>query len=590
MEEEHSAGALSTGKLLVRLFILAAGSILVGVAGRMTVLDMPQATACAVFIGIIMGTLFFWNFRLAIAFLGLAILICSNSLDVAGFVQSSALEVILFLVGMMIIVGALRDLGFFTWIVQLIVAMPKMSGKKFIAVTAIASALLACAVDEVTSIIFISTLVFQVCDRLKLNPTPYILICVFCTNVGSAGTMMGNPVGIFIGTKGGLTFGDFMFMAFPIMLISLAVTALLTIFLYRKELKKFDTALEERLARNLTLAPVVEVPYKQGLTLLLVTICTIASHHQLENLLGLGKNSILLIAPLICAGVVMILRRDRARHYVEREVDWWTLLFFMLLFAIAGTLEHTHVDRIMASSFASICGESNAVLIPFILFISAVGSAFVDNVIFVAAFSPVIEQLSTTLKDLPLWWALLFGACFGGNITMIGSTANIVALGMLEKRSHVHVSFFQWLKIGALTSLAALCVAWVLLLFTAPLMPDRYAVLKNDDLFAPEYKKVLAGKRVEMEARLLPETGNSAALFAGIKVNGVTDKTHKVILVSPGKKERGVKLPVFLPEDTVLPAGLGKDITMLLQGELHIEKDGKKLLVAHSLVPAKHKE
>ena len=93
----------------------------------------------------------------------------------------------------MIIVGALRDLGFFTWIVQLIVSMPNLSGKKFIAVTAIASALLACAVDEVTSIIFISTLIFQVCDRLKLNPIPYILICVLCTNVRQCGNYDGEP-------------------------------------------------------------------------------------------------------------------------------------------------------------------------------------------------------------------------------------------------------------------------------------------------------------------------------------------------------------------------------------------------------------
>lgn len=459
MHEEGSS-QLSVKDMVKRIGILIAVSAGAGILGAKTVFEVHQATAVAVFLAIILGTLLFWNIRLAIAFLGLSVLICSNSLDIATFVQSSALEVILFLVGMMIIVGALRDLGFFTWIVQLIVSMPNISGMKFIAVTAAASALLACAVDEVTSIIFIATLVFQVCDRLKLNPVPYILICVLCTNVGSAGTMMGNPVGIYIGTKGGLTFGDFMCYAFPIMLLALAATVALTIWYYRKDLAQFDISLKERLARNLTLAPVIEVPYKQGLALILITICAIAMHHQLETWLGIGKNSVLLIAPLVCSGVVMILRRDRARHYVEREVDWWTLLFFMLLFAIAGTLEHTHVDLIMADYFSSICGSSHAVLVPFILAVTAVGSAFVDNVIFVAAFCPVIEQLSASVKDLPLWWALLFGACFGGNITMIGSTANIVALGMLEKRSHAHVGFFQWFKIGALAALLAGGIAW----------------------------------------------------------------------------------------------------------------------------------
>ena len=153
---------------------------------------------------------------------------------------------ILFLVGMMILVGALRDLGLFTWIVQMIVAMPNMTGRKFILTLAVASALLACAVDEVTSIIFIATLVFQVCNRLKLNPTPYLIICVLCTNVGSAGTMLGNPVGIYIGTQAGLTFHDFIVWAFPIMLVSLSVTAAVTLFWYRAELHEFDRKLQER--------------------------------------------------------------------------------------------------------------------------------------------------------------------------------------------------------------------------------------------------------------------------------------------------------------------------------------------------------
>ena len=534
MNEEGSSSQLGTGAMLKRIGILIAVSAGVGILCGKTVFEVHQATALAVFLAIILGTLLFWNIRLAIAFLGLSVLICTNSLDIATFVQSSALEVILFLVGMMIIVGALRDLGFFTWIVQLIVSMPNISGMKFIAVTAAASALLACAVDEVTSIIFIATLVFQVCDRLKLNPVPYILICVLCTNVGSAGTMMGNPVGIYIGTKGGLTFGDFMCYAFPIMLTALLGTILLTIWYYRKDLAQFDISLKERLARNLSLAPIVEVPYKQGLMLIVITICAISMHHPLENWLGVGKNSVLLIAPLICSGVVMILRRDRARHYVEREVDWWTLLFFMLLFAIAGTLEHTHVDQIMADYFSSICGSSHAVLVPFILSVTALGSAFVDNVIFVAAFCPVIEQLSASAKDLPLWWALLFGACFGGNITMIGSTANIVALGMLEKRSHTHVGFFQWFKIGALAALLASCIAWGLLMLMSPLMPDRPALVTHAML---DGTRTFEGKNVYIEGSAVVEA--SDYLLAD---QGITQKDYAAFELRP----QGAKTPVFV--------------------------------------------
>lgn len=473
MHGEESSTVLTTSMLIKRLILLVIISVGVGVAGVNTVLNPMQSVACSVFLAIILGTLFFWNFRLAIAFIGLAVLIFTKSLDKDSFVESAELPVILFLVGMMIIVGALRDFGFFTWIVQLIVSMPNISGKKFIAVTSIASALLACAVDEVTSIIFISTLIFQVCDRLKLKPTPYIIICVLCTNVGSAGTMMGNPVGIYIGSKAHLSFGDFIMWAFPIMLVSLLATIALTMFYYRRELKEFDDKLKERLSRDLSLVPQIKVPYKQGLILIIVTIAFIASHHQLEAWLDLKINSILIVAPLICAGVVMIVKRDRARYYIEHEVDWWTLLFFMLLFAVAGALAHTKVTQVLADHFVQVCGTGMGTLVPAILVITAIGSAFVDNVIFVAAFCPVIEELSSKVKDMPLWWALLFGACFGGNITMIGSTANIVALGMLEKRSHVQMSFMEWLKIGFISALVACIIAWAGIMGLSSFMPER---------------------------------------------------------------------------------------------------------------------
>lgn len=473
MHGDDNGAVLTTKQLLQRMLILILVSIGIGMAGaKFAGFTDKQVVASSVFLAIILGTLFFWTFRLSIAFLGLTVLIFTRSLDIEHFVASAELPVILFLVGMMIVVGSLRDLGFFTWVVQALISIPNMTGRKFIVATSIASALLACAVDEVTSIIFIATLIFQVCNRLKLNPTPFIIICVLCTNVGSAGTMMGNPVGIFIGTKAGLTFGDFFTWAFPIMLVALGSCVGITLLWFRKELNEFDERLKERMDRQLSLVPKVTVPYKRGLAVLLFTLAFIASHHVLEEALHLGKNSILLVAPLACAGLIMIFKRDRARYYVEHEVDWWTLLFFMLLFAIAGTLEHTEVTKVIADGFVNLCGDKPAILIPSIMATTAIGSAFVDNVIFVAAFSPVITTLGETVPAMPLWWALLFGACFGGNITLIGSTANIVALGMLEKQSRAHVGFVQWLKIGSLSALIACAIAWGMLTVMAPHMPQ----------------------------------------------------------------------------------------------------------------------
>ena len=262
-------------------------------------LEGRQIVSVAIFALIVLGTLFFWAFRLAIAFLGVAALMLCNVLTVPKFVESSSLEVILFLVGMMIVVGALRDLGLFTWIIQLIIGARGMNGWRFIGVIAVTSALLACAVDEVTSILFMAVLVFQVCDTLKIKPTPYLIITVMATNVGSAGTMMGNPVGIFIGTKAGLTFQDFMLWSFPVMLVCLAATLAVVMFYFRKEIRLFGERLENRRKHALGLGPRVKVAYRKGLMVLLGTIGLVAVHHPVEQLLGLRTNTMLLMAPLI---------------------------------------------------------------------------------------------------------------------------------------------------------------------------------------------------------------------------------------------------------------------------------------------------
>ena len=574
MTEENNS-ALTPRGMAGRFAVLLAVSAGVGFAGVLSkVLTVDQAVACSVFVGIILGTLFFWNFRLAVAFLGLAVLMFKKALNIPHFVESCELNVILFLVGMMVVVGALRDLGFFTWIVQMIVSMPKLTGWKFVSVTALASALLACAVDEVTSIIFVSTLIFQVSDRLKLDPTPYILIAVLCTNVGSAGTMMGNPVGILIGSKGGLSFGDFMMWAFPIMLASLLVTLLVTLLIYRKALKEFDVKLKARLAQGLTLVPVIRIPYKAGLTLLILTVLAISSHHQLETLLKLDPNTVLYIAPLICAGVVMICKPERARHYIENEVDWWTLLFFMMLFAVAGTLTYTGVDQVMAKGFSRAAGSDTRTLVPIIFASSAVGSAFVDNVIFVASFCPVIDQLALNVKAMPLWWALLFGACFGGNITMIGSTANIVALGMLEKHSGRHMTFFRWLRVGLLATLCSGAVAVGLVLLLGPHMPDRHSPLKFKQIDEiAEAGRSFDDKEVELICLVVPAgVENGRRVF---RMSSALDPEQKLTI----RAHIPEKLLDGLGTDSPTALGADRKWKYVVRGELSGDKNGLTLEV-----------
>jgi Na+/H+ antiporter NhaD/arsenite permease-like protein len=427
-----------------------------------------SGVAVSTFAAVICTTLFFWTHRVAVAFLGVALLVGSHAMTLHGMLRSAELDIILFLIGLMIIVGALKDLGLLTWIIQSIVNRKRMTGTTFTIVLCALSALLSGAIGEVSSIVVVLALVFQVCDTLKVRATPFVLIAVLCTNIGSAATMLGNPVGVFIGNKAGFTFSQFLVGALPIAAVAFAVTVAVLLFWYRKPIAEMNLRMEEHRKVHQGLGPLIRIPHRRGLFVLVVTLLVAAFHHQIENALGLTEaeniNAFLIITPLFIAGILMIYRPQRARYYVEHEVEWWTLLFFMLLFAVAGGLQEQGVTQNVADKLAAYATGDAKALVPFVIGIASIGSACVDNIVCVAAFNPVLQSLIEHSSDYSiLWWALLFGACFGGNITVVGSTANIVALGLLERRGHTQIPFFEWLKIGLLIGTLTALIAWGML-------------------------------------------------------------------------------------------------------------------------------
>ena len=488
MSKEQNASALAGG--ILRTIGMFAISAIVAALTHLSNLTFDQVISASVFTLIIMATLLFWNFRLAIAFIGIGLLMILGVMDLPSLIMESKLDVILFLIGMMITVGVLKDLGLFTWIILSVISAKRMTGNAFVAITCIMGAVMACMVDEVTSIVFITALIFQVCDTLKLRPVPFIMMAVMATNIGSAGTMLGNPVGILIGQNADppLSFIDFMHWSFPLMMVEFAIVLVFMLWRFRQDIRQMDEKLNERRAMGLALGPIVSIPYRQSLFILGLLVVALSLHSTMERLLSLPPNTMLIMTPLILSGALMIWRHNQARKYIEHDVEWWTLMFFMMLFAVAGTLQHTKVTEVMAEGFASTFGTNPTLVVPIILALSAVGSAFVDNIVFVAAFMPVV----TTIGQTPLLWALLHGACLGGNITMIGSTANIVALGMMEKRYRTGVNFFSWLKTGVMVGALSCLVAWGGIVLLSPYMPTRAERLKAAGIEAKDGKKTIA--------------------------------------------------------------------------------------------------
>ncbi len=451
-----------------KFVILIAISLGLGILTKQVGLSTHQALAISIFFASVLGTLFFWDFRLGFVFLGTSILLITRAIDLENLIKFASLEIILFLVGMMVLVGLMKEAGFFAWIVGLILRVKNLTANKFLISISIISALLACMIDEVTSIIFIVAAIFEICDYFEVDPTPFLIISVMATNIGSSGTVLGNPIGILIASKSGLTFEDFIIKAFPIMLLCLAVMIVIVRVWYRKTLSELGHKMKE-FGYNEMLIKLISVPPEKDLKISLgifgATLFFIALHHRLELLWGLEPNTILLTMPLISSGCVMIWKWKKARDYIEKDVEWWTLLFFMLLFAQAGTLKYTGATDVLAKHLVSLTGNSLSSLIGMVLWISTIGSSILDNVVLVAAFIPVIQSFQGLNLDLqPLWWALLFGGCLGGNITLVGSTANIVALGILEKEKNIHMTFFRWFWIGLTVGVATTTVVWIALI------------------------------------------------------------------------------------------------------------------------------
>ncbi len=249
-----------TSKLGILLLI----SISLWVFANKIGMNPRQALSIAVFSLSILGTLFFWDFRLSFAFIGTAVLLVTKTIDIEHLLIFSSLEVILFLVGMMIIMGRLKDSGVFAWIVSVILRIPRLTGKRFIFIVAVLSGIFAGAVDEVTSIIFMVSAVLEVCDYFEVNPTPFIITSVLCTNIGSAATVLGNPIGILIASKSGLTFEDFIVKAMPIAAVCLLVTSAMLVFWYRKPIALLDKNIKE-FGANEILTKLISVPADRGL-------------------------------------------------------------------------------------------------------------------------------------------------------------------------------------------------------------------------------------------------------------------------------------------------------------------------------------
>jgi len=440
-------------------------------------LTSGQMLAVGGFCVILYGAIFFWKYRLAFSCFGVAFLLALGLLDVPHLIEFAGLDIILFLVAMMTVVGFLEEKRFFEFVIDHLLLWVGPHPKQLMVVMMVVAACSAALVDEVTSILFIVAAMLNLLGRAKLNPRPFILMLVFTTNVGSSATVVGNPVGVIIALRSGLTFLDFLRWATPIAAACLAVTIWLCLKLFAKEIKALKGILagargERQLERLVEDEHIAKKGVRIAGWLFGGVVLGLVLHHPLERLLRLPNNTMLLGVALLGAGVALAISGERARELVEKRVDWWTLAFFLLLFSSVGTLKQTGVTSVIAQRIIQLSGGSVPILTTLFAWSSGLLTAVMDNVLAVATFVPIVNDVAAAgLQTFPLWWAMLMGGTLGGNATLIGSTANIVAAGVLERRKLGEITFAQWLKPGLLVAIPTLLLATLLVLAQLSLMP-----------------------------------------------------------------------------------------------------------------------
>ncbi len=364
-------------------------------------------------------------------------------------------NVIFLLLGMMIIVGVIKQTGLFEYLG--IWAAKKSQGRPyrlmvmFMTITAIASPIL----DNVTIIMLVVPVTIVVCDRLHIRAQPYIIAEILASNIGGAATLIGDPPNIIIASRAGLTFNDFLIHMTPIVVIIFAVFVLFTRFLFRKDFQynpknaSAVMALQEKRA----------ITDPKLLVRCLVVLNLVIVGFTLHGVLHLEPSIIALVGALVMVLVTGVDILD-----VVPEVEWPTLVFFMGLFVMVGGLVHTGVISAIGVWAVNVVGHDYFAAASALLFGSAVLGAFSDNIPYAATMAPIVDGLVTEGTDpgsgQALWWAFALGADFGGNGTAVAASANVVGIGIAGRAGHP-ITFWEFTSRGIVVTLISTAMAWV---------------------------------------------------------------------------------------------------------------------------------
>ena len=337
---------------------------------------------------------------------------------------------IIFIAGMMIMVEGMARVGFFRWLCMRLAKLVNYKTIPIFITFMCMSFVLAMFIDSITVILFLAAVTVELSKLLKFNPVPMILSEIFCANLGGSATMCGDPPNIIIGTSLGYSFGDFVANTGVMAAISLVFVVVYYYFAYRKDLAGDKN---QKIDISTMPDPKTAITDKKGFVVsTIIFLCAIV-------LLVTHATTGLTVAFIgLFISVLTLITSAKYAKEIMKKVDYKTLLFFIGLFMVVGGLEQTGILEVVAGAIGTISNGNKMIMIAIIIWVSAIASAFVDNIPFAATMIPVIKTLAASQGvDLEtLAWALSMGTDIGGSATPIGASANVVGTSVAAKAGH----------------------------------------------------------------------------------------------------------------------------------------------------------
>ena len=383
----------------------------------------------------------------------------------AGFYsEEQAIEMVDFhtvglLLGMMALVALLQPTGFFEYVAIRVGHLSRGNPVALLILLGTVTTVLSMLLDNVTTVVLIAPVTILIGEILGIRVVPLLMAIALLSDTGGAGTLIGDPPNVLIGSAAGLSFNDFLVNSLPVVIVAWLVVLGLLLFLFRKELRQTPASAEAILKLDPAKALDDPVTARKVIIVLAGTIVVFF----LQEFLSLSPSFIALAA----AGIAMLWVRPNTQELFER-IEWSVLIFFIALFVMVGGLEASGaLDKVAEAMYSA--GNLSPLLLGIIfIWVVAILSAIVDNIPITIALIPVILHLGDSgINIAPLWWALVFGAGFGGNGTIIGSTANIV-VASLSERTNTPITSGMWSKKGLPAMVAACVVATILYVIMFP--------------------------------------------------------------------------------------------------------------------------